>query len=91
MINQTQVSKLVKKSRGYVNKVKTGKLANSKKTEEVFQLLSLREEDFLSVLADERMFEVCQVAILRSKHVSVRAFAALVANLNERLRAAGVK
>ncbi len=76
-------AKIGNKSPAYVSKTSKGKIKN----EDILNLLAITDEDFLySVLANERMSNLCKAAAIKCKDVDDKLFAGLVNNISERLR-----
>ena len=76
------VAKIAGISDSYVSKIKHGKISSGKNSV-ILDLVALKEEEFISLLQDERMNEVCKVAVARGKTVAIRNYAALLGAIHE--------
>ncbi len=58
------------------------------KTEKIFNLIAINDTDALSLLSDQRMMDVCDSAISKSRSNKIRKFASLLKQLSLKLHTA---
>ena len=84
-MKKSNAARIAGVSNSYVSKVIKGKI-NGEKNELILELLNLDKKHLPSLFADDRFWEVCEIAIAKSRKTEVTKFAVMLQRASESIR-----